>query len=366
MKSNKKIFVAVTNDISTDQRVHKVCLYLINKGFDVEVYGRVLPDTFQVDRPYKTIRKQHLFNHNFLFYAEYNFRLLFFLLFRKYQYVWSNDLDTLPACFLGAKIQKAELVYDSHEYFTETPELQGRKFVQGFWRRIEKFLLPKVKKTITVSQPIANAYKRKYDVNMVVLRNLPSLNREIINEEVRFPSKNKVVLYQGVLNPGRGIKPMIDSLKYLDGVDLVIIGFGKVKEELMDYVIKSDMKSRVHFLGRIAYEKLPNYSKIANIGMVLEEPLGKSFEFSLPNKLFDFIHFGLPIIASPLIEVKKIVEENKVGLVIDNYEPHHIAIMIKRLLNDEELISEIKTNQEKCKNKLCWENDVKVLDTFFK
>lgn len=73
-----------------------------------------------------------------------------------------------------------------------------------------------------------------------------------------FPTKNKIVLYQGVLNPGRGIKPMIDALKYLNNIDLVIIGFGKVKDELIAYVKERNLVNRVHFLGRIAYERLPN------------------------------------------------------------------------------------------------------------
>ncbi len=366
MKLQKKVFVAVTNDISTDQRVHKVCTYLIKKGFEIEVYGRLLPDTFEVDRDYKIIRKQHLFNNNFLFYAEFNIRLFFYLLFRKYNYILSNDLDTLPACYIGAKFSKAKLVYDSHEYFTETPELQGRRFVRNFWELVEKMLLPKVKNVITVSQPIANIYRKKYNIDISVLRNMPSLNREFVVEEVEFPTKNKVILYQGVLNPGRGLKPMIKALDYLEGIDLVIIGFGKVKDELISFVKAQKMEERVFFLGRVPYEKLPNYSKIADIGMVLEEPLGKSFEFSLPNKLFDFIHVGLPIIASPLIEVKKIVEKYNVGLVIENFNPKHIATTVLRLLNDKELRNQIKLNQDDCKRELSWENDVKVLDIFFK
>lgn len=363
--SSKTVFVAVTNDISTDQRVHKVCEYLINKGYEIEVFGRVLPDTFEVKRRYKIIRKRLWFNHNFLFYAEYNLRLLWFLLFHKYDYIISNDLDTLPASYIGSKIQKNKLIYDSHEFFTETPELQGRKFVQNFWLIIERFFVPKLKYALTVSQPIAEIYKKKYGVNFKLLRNLPELERIVKVEKVKFPTDNKVVLYQGVLNPGRGIKPMIDALNFLEGVDLVVIGYGKVKDELIAYSKNKNLESRVHFLGRIAYEKLPNYSRIANIGMVLEEPLGKSFEYSLPNKLFDFTHVNIPIIASSLVEVKKIVDRYKIGLMIENYEPKHIASVINRLLTDKNLIQEIKSNQERAKLDLCWENDVKVLDSYF-
>jgi hypothetical protein len=229
---NKKIFVAVTNDISTDYRVHKICNYLISKKYDVVVYGRILSNTINVKRDYKIIRKKHIFNHNFLFYAEFNIRLFFYLIFRKFDYILSNDLDTLPACFFASKIKITELVYDSHELFSEGPELQGRKFVQGFWRALEDFFLPKVKKAYTVSQSIVEFYDDKYQNKMGLIRNIP-LKKDVLElEEVAFPTTNKTILYQGVLNPGRGLKPMIKALKFIDDLDLIVIGYGKVEEEL--------------------------------------------------------------------------------------------------------------------------------------
>ena len=365
MIAKTKVFVAVTNDVSSDQRVHKIATYIQNKKYNVLVYGRILPSTFQVNRTYKIKRIKHLFNNNFLFYAEYNFRLLIYLLFNKYEIIYSNDLDTLPACFIASKLFKSKLIYDSHEFFTEVPELQGRKFVRNIWLSIEKIFLPRINNAITVSGSIANEYKTKYGIQMDVLRNMPSLNTNQIIEKVEFPTQNKVVLYQGILNPGRGIKPMIDSLKYLKGVDLVIIGYGKVKDELIEYSEKSGCKSRIHFLGRIPHEKLANYTKRATIGMVLEEPLGESFNYSLPNKLFDFIHIGIPIIASPLVEIKKIIEKYKVGILIENHQPKHIAEKITILLNDEVIRSKIISKQKIAKKELCWENEIHILDKYF-
>jgi glycosyltransferase involved in cell wall biosynthesis len=365
LKTKKKILVAVTNDISTDERVNKVCKYLTQRGFDVSVYGRKLPETFDIERSYRIIRKKHIFNNNFLFYAEYNLRLLWFLFKNKSDYILSNDLDTLLACYIISKLKKIELVYDSHEYFTEVPELQGRKFVKGFWTQIEKKILPNLEKTYTVSQNIANEYFKRYGIKMEVVKNVPYLNIYIKDEVVSFPTKNKTILYQGVLSEGRGLKQAILSLKYLREVDLVIIGFGKLKNELIQFVKDNQMGKRVHFLGRIPHEKLHNYTKIADIGLVLEEPIGKSFEFSLPNKLFDYIHSSLPIVASPLKEIKELVQKHNIGLVIKNHKPKTIATTIERLLNDEPLRKEIKKNQEQLRIKYCWENESKLLDKFF-
>jgi glycosyltransferase involved in cell wall biosynthesis len=365
LKKKKKILVAVTSDISTDQRIIKISKYLLSKNLDVIVFGRKLPDTFEISENFKIVRKKLIFNNNFLFYAEYNIRLLFYILFNKFNYIWSNDLDTLSACFIGSKIRHSDLIYDSHEYFTEVPELENRKFVRGVWSFFEKLIFPRLKNVITVNETIALEYKNKYGINVEVIRNLPSVNSTLIDEKVQFLTVNKTILYQGVLNPGRGIKPVVKALKYLKGIDLVIIGFGKVKQELVDFVEENKMNQRVHFLGRISPEKLHNYTKLADLGMVLEEPLGKSFEYCLPNKLFDFIICEIPIIASPLVEIKNVVEKNNIGLVIENYKPKHIAKIISKILDDKDLYQLFKNNEKAIKHNFYWEDEIKKIDKLF-
>lgn len=363
--SKKKIFVAVTNDISTDYRVHKICNYLISKNYDVTVYGRVLRNTIQVDRAYKIVRKKHFFNHNFLFYAEFNVRLFFTLLFTKTNIILANDLDTLPACFFTSRLKNLELVYDSHELFSEGPELQGRTFVQRFWRKLEDYFLPRIKNSYTVSESIVDFYNDKYQNQMGLIRNIPLKNDIAEVEEVSFPTKNKTILYQGVLNPGRGLKPMIKALHYIEDLDLIIIGYGKVEEELKQFVLEENMQTRVHFLGRVAREKLFNYTQKATLGMVLEEPLGLSFTYALPNKLFDYIHAEIPIIAGKLPEVESIVNKYNVGVLVDDYQPETIAKTIKELLNNKQFLAQIKTNQKEAKEILCWEKEQQKLDQYF-
>lgn len=365
MIKKKHIFVAVTNDISTDQRVHKISSYFQEKRYDVLVYGRVLANTFHVSRSYKIQRKKHWFNHNFLFYAEYNFRLFFRLLFYKCDYILANDLDTLPACFLASKFKKATLVYDSHELFSEVPELEGRKFVKGFWRMLESVFLPRLKKSYTVSKSIADFYNAKYKINMGVVRNVPFLERENVEVNAKFPTVNKTVLYQGVLNPGRGIRPMIKALHLLENVDLIIIGYGKVEQELKSFVKKEQLENRVHFLGRIAHEELSSYTKKADIGMVLEEPLGLSFEFSLPNKLFDYIHAELPILSGNLTEINNIIKAHDIGVSVQDYQPVTIAKAVNELLTNDKLVKKIKMNQQKIKEHFCWEKEKQLLDNYF-
>lgn len=362
----RTVFAAVTNDISTDYRVHKICTSLYQKNYKVVVYGRRLPNTFSVERPYKTVRKTHLFNHHFLFYAEYNIRLFFFLLFKKYDFIIANDLDTLPACFLISKLKRTNLVYDSHELFTEVPELEGRTFVKGFWKTLESFMLPRIKFAYTVSNSISEYYKKVYGISMGVIRNVPFLRDDIHLKEVKFPTTNKIILYQGVLNPGRGLNEVIRALHFLDGIDLVIIGYGKVEEELKYFVSNEHLTDRVHFLGRIPREELPNYTRKADIGMVLEQPVGLSFQLALPNKLFDFIHAEVPIISSEIKEVKDIVSQYTLGISTSKTEPHLLAQFIKELIDNKTLREQCIANSRQVKKEFCWEKESEKLDLYFK
>ena len=123
----KKVIVSVTTDLISDQRVHKTCLTLYNMGYDVLLIGRKFNNIDCSEklykRPYSVKRFSLIFNKGFLFYAIYNIRLLFFLMSSKFDILLSNDLDTLAPNFISSKIKKKPLVYDSHELFTEVPEL---------------------------------------------------------------------------------------------------------------------------------------------------------------------------------------------------------------------------------------------------
>jgi len=361
-QKNKKAIVCCTNDLSTDKRVHRTCLSLKECSYDVTLVGCTINKSEKIIRNYKTFRLKMFFKRKFLFYAEYNIKLIFYLLYKKPYLIISNDLDTLPACYLSSRILKCKLIYDSHELFTEVPELNKRKFVKKIWKCIEKKIVPKLKTCITVNESIAKLYEHLYNVNFHVVRNLPE-RKEIkyiydFTKDFKNLSNSKMffLLYQGALNIGRGIDKLIKTIKILpDNYFLVIIGDGYLKNELELLVKKLNLSNRIKFYGKIPIENLENYIAGATIGFSLIENLSKSYYYCLPNKIFDYINCHIPVICSDLPEQKKIVENYKIGISVSTkINENSLAKIIYELTNNEDLYNFYKENTILASKTLSW------------
>lgn len=185
----KKVILTVINDLVTDQRVDRTARVLLDMGYEVLMVGRQKSDSMKMPwekNPYEVHRMRLLFEKGPLFYAEYNLRLFFFLVSQKVDLLFSNDLDTLLPDFLHHKLRKIPIIYDSHEYFTETPEVIHRPFVMKFWKFLEKSMVPNLKYCITVNQSIADLFKEKYGNNFVVVRNIPAARIKMIRSRAHL------------------------------------------------------------------------------------------------------------------------------------------------------------------------------------
>lgn len=360
----KRIIVSVTNDLVTDQRVHKICSTLQSMDFELLLIGRKLPKSLKIERPYSTFQFNLLFNKGVFFYAEYNIRLFFKLFFLKKDILLSNDLDTLLPNYLISKIFNLKLVYDSHELFTEVPELINRPFIQKIWLQIEKNTLPKVKNCITVSESIANYYNKKYNTNFNVIRNFPLKNEKSIVKTFPFSTSNhKIIIYQGALNKGRGLALIINTMAFIKNAILVLIGNGDIENKLKEKVTALGLDAKVKFIPKVHPNELRNLTKQADLGISIEEDLGLNYQFALPNKLFDYIQAKIPVLVSDLPEMKRIISTYNVGEVIKNRTPKKLAIQIEILLNKEK--SYFEKDLEKASSVLIWEHEEKKLIEIF-
>ena len=359
-ESLKKIIVSVTNDISTDQRVEKVCNTLYNNGYEVLLIGRKNINSRPINRKYRIKRINTLFKKSFFFYLEFNLKLLFKLLFSKKNILLSNDLDTLPANYMVSIIQRKKLVYDSHELFPEIPELVDRPFVKNFWTGLEKIMLPKLKNTYTVCNSIANYYNNKYLTNFKTIKNLP-IKKEVEVHQFPFDSKNKkIILYQGAINIGRGLELIINTMSYLDNCLLVIIGNGDIYDKLKKDVVVKNLNHKIYFLGKKSPIDLRKLTPLADLGISIEEDLGLNYRFALPNKIFDYVQAEIPVLVSDLPEMKKVIVEHKVGEIVAHRIPQKLAIQINSIFEKD-----YSKALKKAKDKLIWENQEKELLSIF-
>ncbi len=362
----KKAIVSVINDLVTDQRVHKACIALQKSGFQVLLVGRVHPGSpVMPERPYTSHRMKLAFYKGPLFYAEYSIRLFFFLLFNKHDLLVSNDLDTLAANYLVSKLKKTKLIYDSHEYFTETPELVDRKVVQTVWKRIEEAILPGLGSMITVNHSIAQLFKEKYGIKVEVVRNIPATyvpDGHLDRVSAKLPAGKKILILQGSgINMERGAEELVSAMQFLSDYVLLIVGNGDVIPQLKALAKNLQIESRVIFKGRMPYNEMMRYTALADLGLTLDKDTNINYRYSLPNKLFDYIHAGIPVLASPLPEIKTIVEETQIGTFISNHEPRSIANSIMEVFADSKRYEQWKTNTAMAAKKYCWEKEEEIL-----
>ncbi|UCH14150.1 MAG: glycosyltransferase family 4 protein [Bacteroidales bacterium] len=358
-----KVYISVTNDIITDQRVNKIALSLGKLRAEIVIVGRKIDGKIKITpKPYKQKLFRLLFNKGPLFYAEYNIRLFFFLLFKKVDILVANDLDTLPANYLVSRIRKKKLVYDSHEYYTEVPELAGRDFVKKVWTKMEKRILPKVKYSYTVCDSIAQIYSENYNINMHVIRNFPPYIENLPETGVKISQADeKIIIYQGSLNLARGLEIAIQAMEFVDNAKLLIIGKGDITSELKKLANKAELHNKVIFFDRMPYEELMEYTVQADLGISLEENTGLNYYYALPNKLFDYIQARIPVLVSDFPEMAKVVNDYGVGLTINTSNPGELASVFKEMLENKDKRRLWKQNLEKAAKELCWEREEKKL-----
>lgn len=358
----KTVLVSVSNDLTFDQRVQKVCNTLHKNGFSIHVIGRKQKNSLPSQFDYKVELIQLFFNKGFLFYVEFNIRLFFKILFSKKDILLANDLDTLLPNHMVSRLQSKKLVFDSHELFSEIPELVDRPFVKSIWERLEKSLIPRQNSGITVSSKIANYYKEKYNVNFITIKNYSTADANSNSKwDNPFGKESKpIILYQGALNVGRGLELMIDGMEYLHDCKLILIGDGDIRNDLEKKVIEKNLQNQIEFIGKVHPKELKKVTPFASIGISLEEDLGLNYRFAMPNKIFDYIQAGIPILISDLPEMKIIIENFKAGEVVKSRNPKELASQIKSILQKD-----FSAGLEKAGKELIWENQEKELLRIF-
>lgn len=368
-----RAYVSVTNDLYTDNRVDKVCLFLVHQGYEVTLIGRKRKSSHPLsERLYTTKRMRLMVEKGALFYAAFNLRLALFLLTRKrIDVLVSNDLDTLLANYVTSRFRrKTTLVYDSHEYFTEVPELIERPIVQRIWEKIERHTLPHVQVMYTVNASIAELYNQKYNRSVHIVRNVPPLwkpNQIPSKSELGIPENTFLIIIQGAgINIDRGAEEAVEAMLHIEHAVLLIVGDGDVVPQLKKYVNDYGLNEKVLFFGKRPYHELMCFTYHASIGLTLDKPKNINYRFSLPNKVFDYIHAETPFICTNLVEVAQVAEKHQVGWVLETFNPLSLAKQIQWIQAHP---SELALKKENCKTAALlenWEKECLELNKIYK
>lgn len=296
-----------------------------------------------------------------MFYAEYNVRLFFFLLFVKMNAVCAIDLDTILACYFISVLKRKKRVYDAHELFTEMKEVVTRPSVKKMWMRIEKFAVPKFKYGYTISYSIAAEFKKRYHVDYAVIRNLPY--KKSLHQTER--QSKKILLYQGAVNEARGLENLIPAMKNINAI-LFIYGDGNIFNEIKTLIEANQLQERVLLKGKRLPEELETITQNAYAGINLVEPSGLNQFYSLANKFFDYIQAGIPQLTMNFPEYEKVNGEYEVAVLINTVETGEIEAALNYLLNDAVLYERLKHNCLQAREIFTWQEEEKRLFSFYK
>jgi glycosyltransferase involved in cell wall biosynthesis len=358
MPTARRIIFTVSNDLSYDQRMIRICGTLAEAGHQVTLVGRALPHSIPlIPKGFAQKRLRCFAQRGMLFYAEYNLRLLWLLLWARFDAVGVVDFDTLPAGTLASLLRRKRRVFDAHEYFTEVPELAERPFVRAFWALVGRCCLPFYRHAYTVGDALANIFSAQHRMQFGVVRNVP-----FPTEQAILP-KNKpyVLLYQGALNAGRGIESALQAMQHLDDTVLWLVGEGDCSQALRAQAQALKLGGKVRFWGHIPPSQLPAHTQQAWIGLNLLENKGLSYFYSLANKFFDYTQAGIPCLTMDFPEYRALNAQYEVALLLPDLDPARMAASIRQLMGNPAQYQALQQNCLLARRHWNWENEREAL-----
>jgi len=370
LKKNKIVSI-VLNNFQNDSRVLKENISLQNAGYQVKVVA--LHEVFlkEIDKtgtiPVHRIKlKSRGWPKNkfvqLIKYFEFIYRVV--KQYRNSDVLHCNDLNTLPIGVIVKKFfnKNVKIVYDAHEYEINDKPNQNKTSIK-FNYILEKFLIKYTDAVICVSDAIADEYVKLYNMpKPALVLNTPPYKKidkkDIFRETFDIPKNKTIFLYQGGLSKGRGIEILLDTFKELhdDKSVIVFMGYGPL-EELVQTATK--VYASIYFHKAVYPDVLLEYTSSADFGISTIEDTCLSYRYCLPNKIFEYLMADLPVIVSNLYEMKRLVEENNIGVVAKENTPNDLKEAISKAIKlDKERLN---INIQKIKEIYNWEEQEKVL-----
>lgn len=251
----------------------------------------------------------------------------------------ASDLYTLPAMHGAAVREQSRLVFDSRELYTHLPATIRRPWVRATWKSVQHRYIRRADCIYTVSDSIAQHLLKHNPINTVhVMHNVPkpqaSASNSSLRQQLDLPPNVKIVLHQGNLQRHRGVAAMVEAMHYIERCVLVFLGGGPLKAEAHQLVSQLNLDSKIRFMDPVPPDQLLGLTASADLGLVFLEDCCLNHRYALPNKLFEYLSAGIPIIASNLPEIAKIITQFKVGCVVQAGDAEALGNAINDAFND--------------------------------
>jgi glycosyltransferase involved in cell wall biosynthesis len=372
----KHICIVLMDDPVYKQSSLRVADALARAGYAVTMIGRRLGHGFESnpghtrsmgpgltsrqdpENPVRRVRFACLFQKGKASYAEMNIRIFFYLLLHRVDMVCAVNLDTILPCYLVSVLKDIPRLYDARELFTEMAEVVARPRVRKAWLWVERTMVPRFPRGYAVCLSIAEELQRRYGVRYAVIRNMTVLDER--HNPGSSPLEQPYLLYQGAVNHGRGLDALMGSMRHID-LPLVICGTGNYMTQAMELVRRYGLQEKVLFTGQLKPEELRRYTDHAYIGINLVEREGFNQYYSLPNKLFDYIHSGVPQVTMDYPEYRRIQDEIEVAVLIPDVTEEQIVQSIRRLHEDTELYKRLKGHCLEARKRFNWQAEERKL-----
>jgi len=276
------------------------------------------------------------------------------------------DLDVLSGAYWAVKKTGGRLIYEARELYTELEPLRGRDSVRAIWRGLERRLIGKADRVITINESLARELCERYGIEKpAIIRNVARTNPNIrpvnLHKEFNIPENYRILLYQGVLREGQGLYYQLEIMKYLDDCVTLFFGKGPIEESIRERSAEYGIEDRIILAGRVSPDELMNYTSSADAGLLLMEDVALNNRLALPQKLFQYLVAGIPQIVSPMPEISGFVKKENSGIIVPFGQPQEAAVDIFRFLNDRNLYTEAKKNCKVSAEKNNWEIESRKL-----
>lgn len=372
MITKPKVVSVVLNNFKNDSRVLKEAISLQSNGYSTTVVAlheypleqNEIINNIQVHRIKLSSRKWSKNKFiQLLKYGEFLYR--FVRSYKNAPIIHCNDLNTLPLGFILKTLfnKKVKIIYDSHEYAIDDIPHQSKTMIRLKYH-LEKFLIKYADKVITVSDSIANEYSRLYGIpKPALVLNCPPYQdyqkMDLFREELGIRHDQIIFLYQGGLSKGRGIDMLLEVFSRSNTDDnnvIVFMGYGPLETDIKTY---KEKHPAIFFKDAVPMEKLLNYTASADYGISVTEDTCLSHRYALPNKLFEYVMAGIPILGSNLPEIGQFVKKYKVGFIV---KENTVDGFINALRDIQKLDAEsLKINIDQARKQFTWEEQKKAL-----